>query len=489
MNEASHYAEQARPPVNLSRRLFLKGTGGLLLFRLAERVIHFAGAEQRTGELPVTWRFGYHALEESDGRYLLGHPSIILGETQTWNLDSMAPDATIRDQDPNSVVPASLQKLTRWFPATGIPDEALRMNHNVLVDARDHGSFLVATDWGFYTSVPGEYLAQEIKPMNTAKTAMLFATAGFVASELLVLRKITKQIGDAQRKGVPYESPLLKRVNNSIVELLSVPMVASLVEEALGRTVFRQYKSATNLGAEGIIKLFDILSGLLGEKGFILVDAIVRAADISMALNTRAVQEFLRQNPALRDRLSAGGPAPLGAYFFAGGAHVKAKDYYESRTGYLSGRLEKIADQLIDFYLQELAPVPERGEPRQDREGILHSWTFLTSRFGYPIPSFADLPEFQFAPKLDLPDSPRAILYKQLLRRIVKKDTGADQYWSLFQRLAQEDMRFNSVYERHVAPLRQRAMNHRTEAELTLPFGESDIVFFEGIPHWMPALS
>lgn len=49
-----------------------------------------------------------------------------------------------------------------------------------------------------------------------------------------------------------------------------------------------------------------------------------------------------------------------------------------------------------------------------------------------------------------------------------------------------EDMTFNAAYERHVAPLRERASAMRGQAELSFTFGENELVFFEGIPHWMP---
>lgn len=457
------------------RRLLLKGIAAGMLVRAGEKILRYMDSD-RLIDLPVHWRIGSDALDEEDAEYLEHHPSVILGETATWQLDSILPGA--------SIVEADKKELLHWPPdllvAAGMRSEdAYRRHHNALVRAREHGSSMVVTDGDFLVSVPFDVQERTLEPMNRGKLALFLGAAGVTAGSLYQLIREERRISEAKKNGMPYTPTLTAQASG---ELILAYNLAHWGDQAVRAVTPEQLRPAVSLTEEVIIEMYHALSGILSEKGFSFVDGITKSADASMALNARIVQEMLRQNSGLKDRLlPEGSPTPLEIFLYVGGGHKDVKDLYFSRMEYISAEIEKVADRLIGVYSQDL-----RIEKALTADGLkqtLDDWVFMTSRIGYPIPSFANREEFRNMPKLDLPDSPRAILYKRLLKRILEKDNEA--YWTLFQRLAQEDMQFNESYRRHVAPLQERAMAHRDQAELVVPFSGWDLVFFEGIPHWI----
>lgn len=418
---------EPRPP-SLSRRSFLKmslaaGAG----LELANLGIRFAASERRPGDLPVHWRVGFHALTEADRRYLVEHPSILVGETRVEDLGSFRPDAQAIERPADAAVRNLWQLPVEMLKMTRATDEERRAHHNALVDAGKHGSAMVATDGDFWKSISLERWHREISPLNTVKTVAILGASGLAIADFLLVVRERRRWKDARQRGARYEPSIPSHISKALFEVMKHPFAALGAATGVDLIAPEPLNPAVPTGVEATYAMMDAFGSLVDEKNIVLTEAIIRGASASMALDARLVQELLRQNIRLRDALTPKalpGAAPFEMFFYTTAVHGgEAEDLYQSRWEYIAARVERYADRVIDWGIRELTEVESQQKSAQD---VLDSWTFLTARFGYPIPSFAQREEFLNAPKLDLPDSPRAILYKRLLKRIVKKDESID---------------------------------------------------------------
>src|SRR3989344_6522190 len=247
----------------LPRRLILKGVAAGVLVRAADKIIRYSDSERRS-DLPIHWRFGNDALAEEDAKYFRGHPSVILGETATWQLDSVLPGASVIEPDKQDKS-GLLHWPPDWLVAAGARSaEVYRRHHNVLVEAREHGSSMGVTDGDFSTSVPFEATEQMLGPMNIAKTAMFLGAVGVTAGSLYKLMREVGRMDEARKTGVPYTPGLTARVSKELVMAFGLMHMGDQAVRAITPEQFRPGVSVTQ---EMIIDTYHALSGVLSEKG------------------------------------------------------------------------------------------------------------------------------------------------------------------------------------------------------------------------------
>lgn len=200
-----------------------------------------------------------------------------------------------------------------------------------------------------------------------------------------------------------------------------------------------------------------------GEEDKELSDLLVPIRNLTIAYNTRLVEEYLAKNSDLRSLLDFNGEKKT--LFYAGSNHRNAKRLYSEGIEGLSSRLTQSIQDDLDFSVRYL----ELCEESKDLFLLAKGWdffVFITSYYSYPIATFFVNDEYKRAPKIEVSDSPRLILWKKILALFRScSDSEKPLVKKMISRLIKEDLYHFSQVVRQNVPERE-AMFYRLRTHM-----------------------
>lgn len=463
----------------VSRREFLKmSTIGAVA--LTTQTLNISEGAEVEPVSKVRFRFGEHLLTPKD---VEGVEKVILGEVAQesiifWHIDRSDFKKILGDNNlGEDFVNSFLKKI--------VYSSYEQQSHHLdsIAKAKEGGKALVATDSFHIETLKNSWWKENIENVYTAgwqRTLALILTGTVSASALAELT------GRKNKKtGTPEELSETKNSN-------SKKITSAALTTALSTSIILTAISLRELADEGFLelpklkpvseasnKLVFAMTGFGDKEKKELVN-LIAIRNLSMALNTHIVQQTLEQIPSLREHLTAQSEKEkIDILFYAGGGHIDAENEYLQGIDYLSQRIKSEVNHTINYSKQRISAAKTKSEEKK----ALDLWIGLTSGYSYPIPTYALRSEFQQRKPLNLPDSPRTILWKELYSRY-GNDPDDEIIVQMIRRLAGEDVVFqtwasvigdpaNPVYlsvSPEVAAMRERTIQpNMPRTELPIP--------------------
>lgn len=379
--------------------------------------------------MPVVFSFGDHYLHKEDvdpDRF-----SLIVGETSNlsfFNWHKVPANRPFVDDG----VKQKFENLTYDLKNYGIGGtEGEIQNHLAsLAYAKESGINMAFTDLNFVDSILSvDYFFDEFK-----KIKALSNTISLAGVALSILSAIKNR----------------KSFNPETLKQLRLPGILQK---------FWLYPTGIYI----IWKSDNISEFFRGEEDKELSDLLVPIRNLTIAYNTRLVEEYLAKNSDLRSLLDFNGEKKT--LFYAGSGHRNAKRLYSEGIEGLSSRLTQSIQDDLDFSVRYL----ELCEESKDLFLLAKGWdffVFITSYYSYPIATFFVNDEYKRAPKIEVSDSPRLILWKKILALFRScSDSEKPLVKKMISRLIKEDLYHFSQVVRQNVPERE-AMFYRLRTHM-----------------------
>ncbi len=458
---------------------------------------------------PDSLRFelGFHLLNPE---LIQPSTSIILGET---GIESLLWYEALTSQDQldamvDELFPPSTSYVTPIATIVESPRRDILQHFSTLLQAKTQDTHFVVTDtahWFTLDFAEIDYQLGDLYRNGSYRVAAAglatIAAAGFAGLTLLRKNELAKSTkpGEAKPKLQPPDYALdLLAILSLVGTTVGATMILRLTQEDLVSRFSQQVRGVNviaELGAKAYLPAWQFLTGLGNETAKQMVE-LVDLRSLTMALNTHLVQASLEQNSLLRQELMKRQKTDhLESLFYAGNGHLAAESLYALGAVTLESKVAEKARQFISFMQEQITAALSQPAAVNlaDLNTSLKTWIILTGPFSYPIPSYVYLDQFQNGPSLFLPDSPRAILWRELMSAL--KASPTDLALQLMgQRLLREDMELIGPKEGQLQPLaslRQRLFHTDQNAavyplsKIPLSFHPAladTLVITEGIP-------
>lgn len=421
----------------IARRDFLKLSG-----TAASSLVLGRALRKETEYYPnsdVRFRFGDHLLSPDD---ILTSDSIILGETNLYNIALWhAEELKLRELFSES---EALKDVFEDFfiPLVSTPRQDEIEHIEAVIKARRQGMEHVATDTSHSVSLPNEWIRDSISDAYSKGHlrligALLAVSTAYLSYSLIRDKKKAQDKYDLEKPQVPYGyREKIKDValaSATVAAAAGVGLTIGHLTSDEGRKLLGNLQPAVDV----YLKLVESM-GSLGQEEKKEFFRIIDIRNLSMALNTHIVQETLRQNTDLQSSLLKNkDDKKLNILFYAGNGHAKSDNEYKLGLEYLTQRITSEVNMTIDVSREQIV----NAQNEKELQNGLETWVGLTSSYSYPIPTYSLRSIFQKSRAFNLPDSPRAILWRELFKKH-EKDPENTILRKMIGRLAGEDIVF-----------------------------------------------
>jgi hypothetical protein len=405
-------SDQRRKPRKLSRKTAL-GLAALAGGVVAGREIIEAISSERSPykDSKVKFITETHTFQLE---YLDQGVDLVLGEFTSADV------AVWNGYEPPPEELSPLEKLFEFLPGSTQSTLESRAEHIASIKKiKDAGMQMASLDerfYGgisqddFYDMVIGAYSRGDLKYLIAAfgVFALIYAPihAGITLSDQIERRKIAASKGDLNGGNL---------------------IVSAFADQIAIAGSLRLLRSAVDSTTTGKIVSGNIQSilGSLGEQDIKEMMEIVDIRSLSMALNAHILQMQIDQSRMLKETITRDkNNDKAEILFFAGSGHALSQRAYENGIGYLDRELAQSARQITDRFEERINKSISEGKSEESEEikDLVNQFIIITSGFSYPIASYAYKDSYQKS-KFFLTDSPRAILWRELIRKMEKETT------------------------------------------------------------------